>query len=41
MEERTTREIAQALHLPEATVNTRIFRGRKLLAERMREEELV
>lgn len=41
VEERTTREIAQALHLPEATVNTRIFRGRKLLAERMREEELV
>ena len=41
VEERSTREIAQKLNIPEATVNTRIFRGRSLLIERLREEGLI
>ena len=41
IEERSTREIAQHLNIPEATVSTRIFRGRKLLIDRLREEGLV
>lgn len=41
IEERSTREIAQHLNIPEATVITRIFRGRKLLIDRLREEGLV
>ena len=32
-------EIAQAMDLGENTVKTRIFRGRKMLAERLRKEE--
>ena len=38
MEERTTREIAAALGLSEGAVNTRISRGRALLAEKLRKE---
>lgn len=41
VEERSTREIAQKLNIPEATVNTRIFRGRSLLIDRLREEGLI
>lgn len=41
VEECSTREIAQKLNIPEATVNTRVFRGRSLLLERLREEELI
>lgn len=41
IEERSTREIAQHLNIPEAAVSTRIFRGRKLLIDRLREEGLV
>ena len=38
VEERTTREIAAALGLSEGAVNTRISRGRALLAEKLRKE---
>ena len=38
VEERTTKEIAAALGLSEGAVNTRISRGRALLAERLRRE---
>lgn len=38
VEERTTREIATALGLPERAVDTRISRGRALLAEKLRKE---
>lgn len=41
IEEWSTREIARQLSIPEATVSTRIFRGRKLLIDRLREEGLV
>lgn len=41
IEEWSTREIARQLNIPEATVSTRIFRGRKLLIDRLREEGLV
>lgn len=41
VEERSSREIAQKLGIPEATVNTRVFRGRSLLIERLREEGLI
>lgn len=41
IEECSTREIAQKLGIPEATISTRIFRGRSLLIERLREEELI
>lgn len=38
VEERSTKEIAAALHLPESAVNTRIHRGRAILIEKLREE---
>ena len=38
VEERTTREIAKALGLSERAVDTRISRGRALLAEKLRKE---
>ena len=38
VEERTTREIAAALGLSEGAVNTRLSRGRSLLAEKLRKE---
>lgn len=41
IEEWSTREIARQLSVPEATISTRIFRGRKLLIDRLREEGLV
>lgn len=41
IEEWSTREIARQLSIPEAAVSTRIFRGRKLLIDRLREEGLV
>ena len=41
IEEWSTREIARQLSIPEATVSTRIFRGRKLLIDRLREDGLV
>lgn len=41
IEECSTREIAKRTSIPEATVNTRIFRGRKLLIERLQKEGLI
>lgn len=38
VEERSTKEIAAALHLTESAVNTRIHRGRAILIEKLREE---
>ena len=38
VEECSTREIANRLHLKESTVNTRIHRGRLLLIEKLEEE---
>lgn len=38
VEERSTKEIAAALHLTETAVNTRIHRGRAILIEKLREE---
>lgn len=38
VEERTTREIAAALGISERAVDTRISRGRALLAEKLRKE---
>ena len=38
VEDRTTREIAAALGLSEGAVNTRLSRGRSLLAEKLRKE---
>ncbi|BAL00415.1 putative RNA polymerase ECF subfamily sigma factor [Oscillibacter valericigenes Sjm18-20] len=38
VEERSTKEIAAALHLKETTVNTRIHRGRAILIKKLREE---
>lgn len=38
VEERSTKEIAAALHLTESAVNTRIHRGRAILIEKIREE---
>lgn len=38
VEECSTREIANRLHLKESTVNTRIHRGRLLLIKKLKEE---
>lgn len=38
VEECTTQEIANRLHLKESTVNTRIHRGRSLLIKKLKEE---
>lgn len=38
VEECSTREIANRLHLKESTVNTRIHRGRSLLIKKLKEE---
>ena len=38
VEERSTREIANRLHLKESTVNTRIHRGRSLLIKKLKKE---
>ena len=38
VEERSTREIAAALGLSESAVDTRISRGRAMLAEKLRKE---
>ena len=38
LQERTDREIAQALHLSEGAVRVRISRGRALLQKKLREE---
>lgn len=38
VEERSTREIANRLHLKESTVNTRVHRGRSLLIKKLKEE---
>src|SRR5207248_9174727 len=35
LEELTTRELAQVLEIPEATVRTRLFRARNLLREKL------